>query len=377
MDEVPQMQLHVKVEEAQEPTSPNSANNISQSLLPSRGHWQWRILVALSIAFFLSGNSTGTLLGRFYYNKGGNSKWMATLVQSAGFPILLLPLLLSHSSPIPSTTTTTKTPLVTIAFLYVSLGIVMTFDNLMYSYGLLYLPVSTYSLICATQLAFNTLFSFLLNSQKLTPLTLNSVVLLTFSASLLVVHANPADPTSTSSRNHAIGFMCTLGASATYSLLLSLIQLSFQKILKKETLVVVLEMQIYTAAVATFACVVGIFASGEWKSLRGEMGRFEKGRLSYVMTLVWTAVAWQISSIGCLGLIFVVSSLFSTVISTLATPFVPILAVVFFHDKMDGLKVVAMLLALWGFLSFIYQHYLDSSEIKTTKIDVNDSSTST
>lgn len=75
-------------------------------------------------------------------------------------------------------------------------------------------------------------------------------------------------------------------------------------------------------------------------------------------------MTWQVSSIGLLGLIFEVSSLFSNVISTLSLPVVPIMAVMFFHDKMDGVKVMAMLLAIWGFLSYIYQHYLDDSKSK-------------
>lgn len=56
---------------------------------------------------------------------------------------------------------------------------------------------------------------------------------------------------------------------------------------------------------------------------------------------------------------FEVSSLFSNLISVLGLPFVSLLAVIFFHDAMDGLKAAAILLALWGFASYLYQHYLD------------------
>lgn len=60
------------------------------------------------------------------------------------------------------------------------------------------------------------------------------------------------------------------------------------------------------------------------------------------------------------------SSLFSNVISTLGLPIVPIFSVIFFHDKLDGVKIVAMLLSLWGFVSYIYQHYLDDCKVKET-----------
>ncbi|EOY24099.1 Drug/metabolite transporter superfamily protein [Theobroma cacao] len=331
------------------------------------------------IFFLLAGQSTATLLGRLYYDKGGNSKWMATFVQSAGFPILL-PLLFFFSPPTKSITSSnpiassiTRQPKTsTLVFLYVALGLLLTGDNMMYSYGLLYLPVSTYSLLCATQLAFNAVFSFFLNSQKFTPLILNSLILLTISAALLAVNADSENTSTVSKGKYAIGFLCTVGASATYSLYLSLVQLSFQKVIKRETFSTVLDMQIYPSFVATCGCIVGLFASGEWKSLSKEMKEYQEGQVPYLMTLIWTAVTWQISSIGLLGLVFEVSSLFSNVISTVALPVVPILAVIFFHDKMDGVKVVAMLLAIWGFLSYIYQHYLDDSETKVKKANSNE-----
>ncbi|KAA8525937.1 hypothetical protein F0562_007963 [Nyssa sinensis] len=365
----------VELQSNVEDRKPNSQNDIAatnQLQFPGLKHYKWWLRVALYILFLLAGQSAATLLGRLYYVKGGNSKWMATFVQSAGFPILI-PLLYFFSQPTPSINTSLPKPpsISTIAFLYLFFGLLLTGDNMMYSYGLLYLPVSTYSLLCATQLAFNALFSFLLNSQKFTALILNSLVLLTISASLLAVHADSDDTENIHKGKYVIGFLCTLGASATYSLYLSLVQLSFQKVIKRETFGAVLDMQIYPSFVATCACVVGLLASGEWKVLTREMKEYQEGRVSYVMTLVWIAVTWQISSIGLLGLIFEVSSLFSNVISTLALPAVPILAVIFFHDKMDGVKVMSMLLAIWGFLSYIYQHYLDDAKSNATITNAN------
>lgn len=356
----------------------NSDDPSQRQQLPAKKHLGWWLRIFLYTVFLLAGQSTATLLGRLYYDKGGNSKWMATLVQSAGFPILM-PLLLffprssasaEASESAASAATTTITSLL---LLYLFFGLLLAGDNMMYSYGLLYLPVSTYSLVCATQLAFNALFSFLLNSQKFTALTFNSLVLVTISATLLAVHPDSADSTTQASKSkYIIGFLCTLGASATYSLYLSLLELSFKKIIKRETFDAVLDMQIYPSLVATCASIVGLFASGEWMNLRAEMKGFQKGKVSYVMTLVWTAITWQISSVGLLGLIFEVSSLFSNVISTVSLPIIPILAVIFFHDKMDGVKVMALLLAIWGFLSYVYQHYLDEFKRQSSKPVANE-----
>ncbi|KAJ4950220.1 hypothetical protein NE237_027052 [Protea cynaroides] len=359
-------------QEVQEPHLVTDGRAIGQSL---EKLWQWWSIVALNILFLVVGQTAAVLLGRFYYDQGGNSKWMATLVQTAAFPILYIPLFFLSSQ---ESSTTNKTALSTqrsvtiLTFVYFSLGVLLAGDNMMYSIGLLYLSASTYSLVCASQLAFNAVFAFFINSQKFTALILNSVVILTLSSALIGVHSDSTEPAGVSKGKYILGFLCTLGASAIYSLLLSLMQLSFQKVLKSEVFSVVLKMQIYTSLVATCACIVGLFASGEWRGLKGEMDGFGKGKLSYVMTLVWTAVAWQVSSVGVVGLIFIASSLFSNVISTLALALGPLAAVIFFHDKMDGVKVVSMLMAFCGFGSYLYQQYLDESKLKATLNSVNE-----
>ncbi|XXG75664.1 hypothetical protein AAC387_Pa08g0187 [Persea americana] len=90
-----------------------------------------------------------------------------------------------------------------------------------------------------------------------------------------------------------------------------------------------------------------------------EMEGNGKGRVSYVMILAWNAVDWQSNFVETVALSFWVSSLFTMVISTMALPIVLVLAAVFFHDKMDGMNILALFIAIWGFLSYIYQHYLD------------------
>lgn len=160
------------------------------------------------------------------------------------------------------------------------------------------------------------------------------------------------------------GFICTVAASAGYGLMLSLTQLAFKKVIKKENFRAVMDMIIYQSIVSSGAILIGFFASGEWKSVKKEMDDFHSGKVSYIMTLLWTVVSWQLFSVGCVGLIFDVSSLFSNAISALGLPIVPVFAVIFFHDRMDGVKIVAMVLAVWGFVSYGYQNYLD--DLKTS-----------
>ncbi|CAK9328551.1 unnamed protein product [Citrullus colocynthis] len=345
----------------QQPILDKEGTSVNELPLANLKRWQWWFLVALNIFFLIVGQAAAVLLGRFYYDKGGNSKWMATIVQTAAFPVLFIPLFLFRSTK--DTSTSANPPSILILLLiYFSLGSLIALDNWLYSTGLLYLSASTYSLVCASQLAFNSVFSYFINSQKFTILISNSVIILSLSSALLAVNDDSERPAGVSKSKYFVGFICSLGASALYSLLLSLMQLTFQKVLKRETFSVVLEMQIYTSLVATIVSVVALFASGEWKSLPQEMAGFGTGRVSYVLTLVGTAVAWQTCSVGVVGLIFIVSSLFSNAISTVSLAVTPLAALVVFHDKMNGVKIIALLLAIWGFVTYLYQNYIDESK---------------
>ncbi|XP_010449494.1 PREDICTED: probable purine permease 6 [Camelina sativa] len=328
-----------------------------------RSHnYSWRLRVSLYVTLLLAGETIATLFGRLYYEKGGKSTWLETLVQLVGFP-LTLPCYYYIKSEPSNTKTKTKnaySSFLPLSLVYIGLGLLVAAHCVMYSFGLLYLPVSTFSLISASQLAFNAIFSYFLNSQKITPFILNSLVLLTTSSTLLVLQDEPESSYSSSSKsNYVIGYICAIGSSAGYSLVLSLTDYTFEKILRKYTFKVILDMATYPSLVATIAVVVGLFGSGGWKMLRMEMDEFELGKGSYVLIAIGSTISWQACLIGSIGLILEVSSLFSNVISTLCLPVVPVLAVLFFHDEMNGIKFIAMLLAMWGFVSYAYQHYVD------------------
>ncbi|XP_017980371.1 PREDICTED: probable purine permease 11 [Theobroma cacao] len=354
------------------PDEASTATDQLSMFIPDK-RWKWWVLVVLNIAFLLLGQSVAVLLGKFYF-KHGHSKWLGALVQTAGFPVLFLALVFFPSPKnLPSICNNTSQPsLLSLILVYFSLGCLLAIDNFLYSVGLWSLPISTYSLICASQLVFNAIFSLVINSEKLTILILKSVTLLIISASLVAIHPDSsereAEKHSGGKKERVIGILCTVGASAAYALLLSLTQFCFEKVLKKESFSVVFEMQIYTSLVSTFVCIVGLFASSEWKKLNSEMETFKEtfknGRVLYVLSLVGAALAWQICTVGVVGLIFLVSSLFSNFVSMLCLPFVPVVGVLFYHEKMDGIKVLAMLLTIWGFASYLYQQYLDDNKPK-------------
>ncbi|XP_050368309.1 purine permease 21-like [Argentina anserina] len=348
--------------------------------LSRRRGFDWWLRMSIYTVLVLAGQAIATLLGRQYYEKGGSSNWLATLVQLCGFPILLpvyfIPALNKNCPTTNSTIALESNPPSTLvrASVYASLGALVAADCYLYSVGLSYLPVSTYSLICASQLAFNALFSFFLNSQKFTPYIVNSLVVLTISSSLLVLQGDDdsADSSKVSRPKYIIGFICTLGASAGYALQLSLTQLIFVKVIRKETFKEIINMIVYPSIFSSAIILVGFFASGDWKVIQNEMEAFELGKVSYIMNLAWTAITWALFSIGTVGLVFEASSLFSNAISAVGLPIVPVIAVIFFHDKMDGIKAMSMVLAIWGFISYVYQHYLDDRKSKREKIAAND-----
>lgn len=110
--------------------------------------------MAICTVFVIAGQSAATLLARLYYDKGGKSKWLGALVQLAGFPILLPYYFFPTKTTNPttnistSTTTESKEPSTLIlASIYVTLGLLIALGCFLYSVGISYLPISTYSLI--------------------------------------------------------------------------------------------------------------------------------------------------------------------------------------------------------------------------------------
>ncbi|KAL3345077.1 hypothetical protein AABB24_024167 [Solanum stoloniferum] len=346
------------------------SQNESQLKGPTLVHYKWWIQMIIYSILVLSTQAIGTLLGRIYFEKGGNSKWLATLVQTIAFPILIPFLFIKPKKTNKNIEIIKKPSFIIVTSLYTILGLFIAGNCMLYTIGLQYLPVTTYSLICASQLGFNAIFSYFLNKQKITPYIVNSLVILTISSSLLVLHNDDSSERTnnkTSRQKYIFGFLSTLAASAGYALMLSITQLSLQKIFKKESFHLIIEMSIYQSISATMVLLIGLFASGEWKKLVKEMNEYELGKISYVLNLIGTSICWQFYTVGSVGLIFKVSSLFSNVISMLGLPFAPVLAVIFIHDKLSGIKVMSMVLAIWGFASYMYQHYLDDLKDKVEK----------
>ncbi|XVE51553.1 hypothetical protein DITRI_Ditri02bG0051100 [Diplodiscus trichospermus] len=363
-----QLELHL-MDMTEAKGANSSTGTVSQGTVfrPKSYMIRW-LRIAFYTVFSISGQAAAALLNRLYYEKGGTSKWVGSLVQVVGFPILLPYFFISQRRKVitPNISTaaveTKPSSLLSVVCVYVFLGLLMAVNAYLYSVGFQYLPVSTVALITASQLAFNAFFSYFLNSQKFTPFIINSLVLLTMSSVLLVANNSSERPPGVSNGKYVLGFICTIFAAATNGLLLASQQLAFRKVLKMQSFKVVMDLVIYGSLVASIATTIGFLASGEWKGLKREMEGYALGSTSYVMTLVWTAVACQVFIFCCAALVFELSALFSNAIAAFGLPIVPIAAMIVFHDQMSCIKGISMVLAIWGFLSYVYQQYLDDRE---------------
>lgn len=84
---------------------------------------------------------------------------------------------------------------------------------------------------------------------------------------------------------------------------------------------------------------------------------FDKGSTFYWLTVVSSVVTWQCCYMGTAGLVFLTSSVTGGV-SANALLSLNVLAGWFvYHDAFNGFKIVATVLCIWGFCSYVYCMY--------------------
>ena len=67
---------------------------------------------------------------------------------------------------------------------------------------------------------------------------------------------------------------------------------------------------------------------------------------------------------GAVGIIFCASSLLSGIVIAVLLPMTEILAVIFYREKFQAEKGVALALSLWGFVSYFYGEIKDDKKKK-------------
>lgn len=316
------------------------------------------ILLLLNILVLAIGSTGAPLLTRFYFLHGGSRIWFSAWIGTAGWPLLLLPLYLSYRKQ-PNKENHISRNL----FLgSCGIGILTGADNYLYVYGLSVLPVSTASVLIASQLGFNAVFALLLVRHKFNPFSVNSVVLLTASSVMLAFHTSGDRPAGVTNRQYVLGFVLTLGAAALYGFIIPLIELTYKKTKRQITYTLVMEMQVIMSVVATIFCTVGMLVNRDFQALHREANEFGLGKIDYSIAIVWYAVMWQFFFIGVFGVTYLSSSLLSGVIIAVTLPVTEVMAVILFHEKFSAEKGMALVLALWGFASYFYGEYVPKKQ---------------
>ncbi|RZS24630.1 hypothetical protein BHM03_00057738 [Ensete ventricosum] len=232
-----------------------------------------RALIVLNCVLMAIGSTGSPLLLRLYFRSGGKRQWLSSWLETGGWPIIFLPLLITYlhrrrrCQLRPGNRHPTKLFFITPRLFLASafLGVLVGLDDFLYAYGLDFLPVSTSSLLVSTQLAFTAFFAFLIVKQKFTPYSINSVALLTVGAAILGLHASSDRPDNVTKSEYYMGFILTLGAAVLYALILPLVELMYSKSKQAITYTLVMEMQMVMGFFATAFCTVGMLVNKDFQ----------------------------------------------------------------------------------------------------------------
>ncbi|WCJ35685.1 purine permease 1 [Euphorbia peplus] len=314
-----------------------------------------RSLLFINCILLAIGNCGGPLIMRLYFLHGGKRVWLSSWLETGGWPIILLPLLvlyLRRRSTNPNTRFfLMKFPLFLAAAF---IGVITGFDDYLYAYGVARLPVSTSALIIATQLAFTAVFAFFMVKQKFTAFSINAVVLLSVGAGVLAMHTSSDRPENETTKEYVLGFVMTLVAALLYGFVLPLVELTYKKAKQEINYTLVLEIQMVMCLFATVFCTVGMLVNNDFKVIPREGREYDLGETKYYVILASSAIIWQGFFLGAIGVIFCASSLLSAVLIAVLLPVTEILAVLFYKESFGAEKGVALALSLWGFVSYIH-----------------------
>ncbi|KAE9612530.1 hypothetical protein Lal_00033272 [Lupinus albus] len=338
-----------------------------------------RILLILSCLMLALGTSGGPLILRLYFIHGGKRIWLSSFLQTSGFPISLLPfsifyIIRRHRLPVTgnnNNSTATQTmftmkPLYLIAF--AAIGLLYGVDNILYCYGLNRLPVSTASLVTATQLGFTAIMAFFIVRQKFSAYSVNAVVLLTIGAGVLALHGGGDRVEGESSKQYVMGFVMSLMAAALFGFVLPLLELVYSKMKQTITYSVMIESQLIVGLFATLFSVLGMIINNDFKEIPKEAKQFGLGEANYYLILVASSIIWHLNFLGASGITFCASSLLSGVMVSLMMVVTEVLGVLVFKEKFKAEKGVSLALSLWGFLSYFYGELKKAKKLKNNHI---------
>ncbi|KAJ9673948.1 hypothetical protein PVL29_023476 [Vitis rotundifolia] len=325
-----------------------------------------KALLVLNCVILSIGNCGGPLVMRLYFVRGGERIWFSSWLETAGWPLILVPLIITYMHRRTKQGSHAKLFFMKPPLFVASavIGVLTGLDDYLYAYGVAKLPVSTSALIIASQLAFTAGFAFLLVKQKFTSYSVNAIFLLSIGAGVLALHTSSDRPANESNKEYYLGFFMTLAAAALYGFILPLVELTYKKAKQAITYSLVMEIQMVMCFFATVFCTVGMLVNNDFQAIPREAKEYELGEAKYYLVVVWNGIIWQCFFLGAIGVIFSASSLVCGIVIAVLLPATEILAVIFFHEKFQAEKGVSLALSLWGFVSYFYGEIKDSKKKK-------------
>ncbi|TVU48127.1 hypothetical protein EJB05_07753, partial [Eragrostis curvula] len=317
-------------------------------------------LVLFSACLVLIG-AGGPLLLRIYFVHGGQRLWLSAALQISGWPLLLAPIGVSLFRGRRHGVLNLLLP-PRLAGAGAVLGALYAASCFVYALGSQALPLSSSSLLQATQLAFTAVFAFLFVGLRFTPFSANAVVLLTIGPAVLGVGPGSGKPAGEASKTYWTGFCESIAAAALAGLVLPLVEVAMARYGRRTgpaarvppPYATVMQMQAVMGAAGTMVCLLGMTVKGDFQAVPKEAAGFGLGKTNYYLVLIADAVAWQLLNLGIMGLIACASSLLAGIMIAVLLPLSEVLAVIFLHEKFDGPKGIALVLSLWGFTSYLY-----------------------
>nr|XP_023922557.1 purine permease 1-like isoform X2 [Quercus suber]POE97846.1 purine permease 3 [Quercus suber] len=308
---------------------------------------------------------------RLYFIHGGKRVWLSSWLETGGWPIILFLLIITYFHRRAKEGSSSKLFFMKPPLFIASavIGIITGLDDYLYAYGVARLPVSTTALIIASQLGFTAAFAFLLVKQKFTSYSINAVVLLTIGAGVLALHTSNDRPNGESNKEYFAGFFMTVGAAALYGFVLPLVELTYKKAKQAITYSLVMEIQMVMSLFATIFCTIGMLINKDFEAIPREARAFQLGETKYYVVIVFSAILWQCFFMGAAGIIFCASSLLSGIVIAVHLPVIEILAVIFYREKFQAEKGVALALSLWGFVSYFYGEIKDNEKKKQNLVE--------
>ncbi|CAN1821154.1 Purine permease 3 [Linum perenne] len=225
-----------------------------------------KTLLLVNCVILSLGSAIGPLVLRLYFVKGATGVWIPAGLETAGWPIIIFPLIASYiyrrgrNGP-----KMTRVSFITwrLALASAVLGILTGLDDFLYASGVNYLPVSTSALVIASQLAFTACFAFLLVRQSFTAFSVNAIVLLCMGSGVLALNTSSDRPPHVTSAQYFKGFFMTVGAAVLYGFVLPAVEFTYKKADQSITYTLVLEMQMVISFFATSFNVVGMIIHKE------------------------------------------------------------------------------------------------------------------